>query len=178
MIEHLRTRRSIRKYTPAPLEGNAIAVLVEALLRSPTSRNIKPWEFILVDDPELLFKLSKAREHGSHHLQGAPLGIIVCADSTRSDVWVEDCSIAAILVQMTAQALGLGSCWIQVRNRDHTDTMSAEQYVQDLVGLPRHIKVECMVSIGHPNETKKPVPDSELDYNKVKRNYYSNTFMT
>ena len=106
-----------------------------------------------------------------------PLGIVICADSTRSDVWIEDCSIAAILLQMTAHDLGLGSCWIQVRNREHSETMSAERYVQGLLGLPPHIKVECMVSIGYPGETKKPVPENELEYNKVKHNQYSNKYV-
>jgi nitroreductase len=152
-------------------------VLVEALLRSPTSRNAKSWEFVIVDDRELLGKLSKTRAQGSHQMLDAALGIVVCADSARSDVWVEDCSIAAILVQMTAHDMGLGSCWIQIRNRDHAESMSAEQYVQGLLGLPPHIKVECMVSIGHPDEAKKPVAASELEYNKVKRNNYSRDYV-
>jgi nitroreductase len=173
MINLLRTRRSIRKYTTTSIDYKMIDVLIEALLRSPTSRNGKSWEFIVADDRELLTKLSKAREQGSHHLQDAALGIVVCADSTKSDVWIEDCSIAAILVQMTAHDLGLGSCWVQIRNRNHTEMMSAEQYIQGLLGLPQHVKVECMVSIGYPDETKKRVADSELDYHKVKHNHYS-----
>jgi nitroreductase len=177
MLDLLRTRRSIRKYTQEPIDSNKIDVLIEALLRSPTSRNGKSWEFLVVDDRDLLSKLSKAREQGSHHLRDAPLGIVVCADSTKSDVWVEDCSIAAILVQMTAHDLGLGCCWIQIRNRKHTETMSAEHYIQGLLGLPQHIKVECMVSIGYPDETKNPIPDSELSYNKVKHNHYSNNYV-
>ena len=177
MINLLRTRRSIRKYSPNPIDSKMIDVLIEALLRSPTSRNNKSWEFIITDDRELLSNLSKARQQGSHHLQDAPLGIVVCADSTKSDVWVEDCSIAAILVQVTAHDLGLGSCWIQIRNRNHTEMMSAEEYIQGLLGLPQHIKVECMVSIGYPNETKKPIPDSELEYHKVKHNHYSSNYV-
>jgi len=174
MIELLRTRRSIRRYAQKPIDAKTLEVLIEALLRSPTSRNNKSWEFIVVDDREVLSKLSNAREQGSQHMRGAALGIVVCADSTKSDVWVEDCSIAAILVQMTAHALGLGSCWIQIRNRNHTETMSAERYLQGLLGLPPHLKVECMVSIGYPDEIKKPIAAGELEYHKVKRNHFSN----
>jgi len=177
MIDLLRTRRSIRKYTQKPIDGKTIDVLIEALLRSPTSRNGKSWEFVIADDRELLAKLSKAREQGSQHVRDAALGIIVCADSTKSDVWVEDCTIAAILVQMTAHDLDLGSCWIQIRNRNHTEKMSAEQYIQGLLGLPQHIKVECMVSIGYPNETKIPIAESELDHKKIKHNHYSRTYV-
>ncbi len=176
MIDLLRTRRSIRKYVQKPIDGKTIDVLIEALLRSPTSRNVKSWEFIVCDDRELLSQLSQAREQGSQQLRDAQLGIVVCADSTKSDVWVEDCSIAAILVQMTARSLGLGSSWIQVRNRSHADTTSAEQYIQSLLGLPQHIKVECMVSIGYPNEIKSPIGASELTYGKVKHNHYSRTY--
>ena len=176
MIELLRTRRSIRKYTGAPVDQRSIEVLIEALLRSPTSRNSKSWEFVVVDDPELLAKLSKTREHGSQHLHGAPLGIVVCADTTKSDVWIEDCSIASILVQVTAHALGLGSCWIQIRSRNHTDTMTAEQYIRGLLGLPAHVKVESIISIGHPDETKKPVARNELEYGKVRYNHYSRQY--
>jgi nitroreductase len=177
MIDLLRTRRSIRKYAQTPIDCKTIDVLIETLLRSPTSRNGKSWEFIVVDDRELLSNLSKAREQGSHHLRDAQLGVVVCADSVKSDVWVEDCSIAAILVQMTAHALGLGCCWIQIRNRKHTEMVSAEQYIQGVLGLPQHIKVECMVSIGYPNEIKNPIPDSELAYNKVKHNHYFNNYV-
>jgi nitroreductase len=176
LIDLLRTRRSIRKYARKTIDSKTIDVLIEALLRSPTSRNGKSWEFIIADDRELLSKLSEAKEQGSHHLRDAPLGIVVCADSMKSDVWVEDCSIAAILVQMTAHALGLGSCWIQIRNRNHTEMVSAEQYIQSLLGLPQHIKVECIVSIGYPSEIKGPIADSELEYNKVKYNRYSRTY--
>jgi nitroreductase len=177
MIDLLRTRRSIRKYARTPIAGKTVDVLIEALLRSPTSRNGKSWEFIIADDRELLSKLSKAREQGSQHLRDAALGIVVCADSAKSDVWVEDCSIAAILVQMTALDLGLGSCWIQIRNRNYTDGMSSEHYIQSLLGLPQHIKVECMVSIGYPNEIKKPIAENELDHNKVKHNHYSRPYV-
>jgi nitroreductase len=177
MIDLLRTRRSIRKYAQKPIESKTVDVLVEALLRSPTSRNGRSWEFIIADDREILSKLSKAREQGSQQMRDAALGIVLCADSAKSDVWVEDCSIAAILVQMTALDLGLGSCWIQIRNRNHSETMSSEHYIQGLLGLPQHIKVECMVSIGYPDEIKKPIAASDLDYNKVKRNHYSRPYV-
>lgn len=176
MMNLVRKRRSIRTYTREPVDRESLDLLVEAMLRSPSSRNRQPWEFVIVDDPQLLSKLSEAKEHGSGFLQNAPLGIVVCADSTKSDVWVEDCSIAAILVQMVAQSLGLGSCWIQIRNRMHDGQKTAEKHIQDILGLPERIKVVSMISIGHPDETKQPVPKSALGYNQVKYNHYSGNY--
>jgi len=84
---------------------------------APSSRSRRPWEFIAVTDKEKLEKLSKIREHSSDFLAGAPLGIVVVANPKTCDVWIEDSSIAAIIIQLSAQSLGLGSCWIQVRER-------------------------------------------------------------
>jgi nitroreductase len=170
MIEIVRTRRSTRSFTKEPVAQQDIDLLAEALLRAPTSRNLKPWSFLVIDDRELLERLSAAKEHGSAFLKGAPLGIVVCADPARSDVWVEDCSIAAIMVQLVAQSLGLGSCWIQIRERRHDASGSAEEYIRQTLGIPADIKVACVVAVGHPAEKRQPVPASELDYQKVKRN--------
>jgi len=172
MIEILRTRRSIRKYERKAVDPDSLEILKEALLRCPSSRGINPWSFIFVDDPDLLGKLSEAKGTGSAFLKGAALGIVVCGDETRSDVWVEDCSIASIAAQLTAQSLGLGSCWIQIRNRPHSGTTSAEEYIQGLLGIPKHLRVESIISIGYPAEKKKPVPREQLDYAKIRLNRY------
>jgi len=178
MIELLRKRRSIRKYSGGIIDRKSRNLLIEALLRAPSSRDFKPWEFIVVDDREILSKLSAAKEHGAHFLKNANVGIVVCADSRKSDVWVEDCSIASILVQMVAVSLGLGSCWIQIRNRKYEGTKTSELYIQRLLGLPRHIKVESIISIGHPGEKKKPVAKRKLEYDKIRRNHYSQYYFS
>ncbi len=172
MIELIRKRRSIRSFAPTPLQPDQMELLVETLLRAPSSRNINPWEFILVDDRELLLKLSKAKQHGSGFIEGAAVAIVICADENRSDVWVEDCSIAAMLLQMTAQSLGLGSCWAQIRKRQHDTGSTAEQFVQGLLGLPQNMKVEAIIGIGYPAENREPLAAESLEYGKVRHNSY------
>lgn len=170
MIELLRKRRSIRKFTAEKIAPETIQVIIEAALRAPSSRGLNPWEFILVDDPETMLKLSRAKQHGSEFLKNAPLGIVVCADSTKSDVWIEDCSIAAIIIQLAALSVGLGSCWAQIRTRAHDGEKSAECYVQELLGLPEQIKVAAILGIGHPAEKKIPVSAEKLQYGKIRKN--------
>jgi nitroreductase len=177
MIDLIRKRRSIRKYTQQPIDRKLKDILLETLLRSPSSMNKKPAEFIIVEDRELLQKLSNAKLHGAQFLQHAAIGIVICADSAKSDVWIEDASIASILVQMTALSSGLGSCWIQIRNRTYSETETSEAYIQKLLGLPEHIKVLSIISIGHPDEVKNPVAASELDFRRIRHNRYAEHYV-
>ena len=167
MLGILRIRRSIRRYKDKEIEPETIDLLKEAALRSPSSRDIKPWRFIFIIDNRLLVELSKAKEHGSSFLEGARLGVVVCADESKSDVWIEDCSIASIILQLAGQSLGLGSCWIQIRNRMYSSSLTSEDYVRGVLGLPKGIKVESMISFGYPDEEKLPVRKEDLDYDKA-----------
>ena len=172
MIELLRLRRSVRKFKKTTIEREKIELLIEALLRSPTSRNRKSWEFILVSDTNLLEKLSKSKQQGSDFLANALLGIVICGDEEKTDVWIEDCSIASIIVQLTAQSLGLGSCWIQIRNRKHNNFKSSEKYIQELLNISQNFRVESIIAIGYPAEQKSGIPASDLDRLKIHENFF------
>jgi nitroreductase len=172
VIDLLRTRRSIRTYEKKAVDEKAVSILQECLLRSPSSRGISPWSFIFVDDVDVLSSLARSKEAGSSFLAGAPLAIVVCGDETKSDVWVEDCSIVAIVAHLTAHSLGLGSCWIQIRNRFHSKEKTAEQYIQELLAIPPHVKVEAIVAIGYPAEKPAPVPVERLPQGRIMTNRY------
>ena len=167
MIDLLRTRRSIRTYTDRAIEPEKIDILKEALLRSPSSREIRPWRFYFVDSPETLEALSKSKPHGASFLKNAPLGIVICGEPDRPDVWVEDCSIAALVAHLTAHSLGLGSCWIQIRKRQFDDTTTSEEYIRSTLNLPENLTVEAIVAIGYPGEDKPGVPENNLPADKI-----------
>jgi len=172
----IRKRRSIRRYTQEPVEAEKLELLVEAALRSPSSMGNTPWEFVIVTHPEILERLSTAKPHGATFLKYAPLGIIVCADPGKSSVWIEDASIAAIFIHLAADSLGLGSCWIQIRERMHSEEMSAEAYISGILNIPRHLKVEAVVAIGYPAEKMAPHLRETLPYEKVFDGYYGRPY--
>ncbi|MBN1113047.1 MAG: nitroreductase family protein [Bacteroidales bacterium] len=177
MIDKLLTRRSCRKFTEQAVEKDKIESLLKAALLSPSGKNIRPWEFMVVDHKETLVKLSETREHGSAFLAGAPLAIVVLADSTKTDVWVEDCSIAAILIQMEAEEQGLGSCWIQMRNRmHHSNTQSASEFVKETLDVPFNYEVECIIAIGYKQKDRNPYDIDNIVLEKVSYNNFSNSF--
>jgi nitroreductase len=165
-------RRSIRQYLDKPVEREKTDKLIEAALRAPSSRGFNPWEFVVVTDRVLLDKLSTAKPHGSSFLKKASLGIVVCADPEKCDVWIEDASIASIYIHLAAESLELGSCWIQIRKRMHNQTKSAEQYIREVLNIPETLNVESMIAIGYPAEKKSPHPKENLQYEKVYYNIY------
>ncbi len=166
-------RRSIRRYEDKPVEPEKIDRLIEVALRAPSSRGFNPWEFVVVTDRILLEKLSKAKPHGASFLKDASLGIVVCADPEKCDVWIEDASIASIYIHLAAESLELGSCWIQIRKRMHDQTKTAEQYIRELLNIPKHLNVESIIAIGYPAEKKSPHLKEDLQYEKVHYNVYS-----
>ncbi|MBA1334915.1 MAG: Nitroreductase family protein [Firmicutes bacterium] len=176
MLELLTKRRSIRKYKDEVPPREVVDKLVKAALLSPTSKNSRPWEIVVVDDREILQKLSRAKDYGSTFLKNAPVGIVILADSAKSDVWVEDASIAATIIQLTAEDLGLGSCWIQIRKRMHDGNKTAEECVKEILGIPANINVEAIVALGYPDEIKEPHSEESLPYEKVYRNTYGNKY--
>jgi nitroreductase len=171
-IDLVRKRRSIRKYRPQPVEKDKIDLLIETALRSCSSRGVQPWEFVVVTDPRVLAQLAASKPNGSAFLKEAPLAFVVCVDSTKTDVWVEDASIAAVFLHLAAADLGLGSCWSQIRLRDHDAQQSAGAYVAGLLGLRQGLEVEAIIAIGYPAEDKGPHPASSLAYDKISREQY------
>jgi len=172
LISLLQKRRSIRKFQDKKVEAEKIDRLIEAALRSPSGGAKNPWEFVVVTDKDILEKLSTAKEHGSALIKGASLGIVICADPGKQDIWIEDAAIASTIIHLAAASLGLGSCWIQIRERKHTGNEPAEAYVAEVLGLPKNLRVLSMVAIGYPAEEKPGHAKSELSYDKVHRNFY------
>ncbi|MDY6790802.1 MAG: nitroreductase family protein [Thermodesulfobacteriota bacterium] len=169
-------RRSIRRYLPYSVEKEKIAVLIEAALRAPSSRGFNPWEFIFVTQRDLLKTLSLTKEHGSSFLRHATLGIVVCADAAKSDVWVEDASIASIFIQLAAESIGLGSCWIQIRERMHDQEKTAQEYISEILNIPAELKVESIIAVGHPEKRKAPHAKEDLQYDKIYLNSYGKLY--
>jgi nitroreductase len=142
---------------------------------SPASKHSNPWQFVLVDDPETLKKLSECKKSGSKLIAGTALSIVVIADPGKSDAWLEDASIASTMLQLEAEDLGLGSCWVQVRLRQTPDGKEAEGYVRNLLDIPEYFRVLNIIGIGVKDEFHKSHSDESLQWEKVHINKFGKT---
>ncbi|SFL10884.1 nitroreductase family protein [Proteiniphilum acetatigenes] len=160
-------RRSIRKFSAELLSPDEIRKIIEAALLSPTSKNRHSWEFIAVEEKETLAKLSVCKPGSASFITDAVLSIVVLGNPLISDAWVEDASIAAINMQLQAEELGIGSCWVQVRNRNYSDTISAGEYINELLEIPMPLEVLCVIAFGKKEKERTPADLENLHWEKV-----------
>ena len=160
------SRHSTRKFSNKPLSANDVQKLLQAALLAPTSKNCKSYEFVAVEDRDILKQLSVCKNSGSSFLEGCSLAVVVLGNRTITDIWVEDATIAATYMQLQAEDLNIGSCWCHIRNRLFGE-MSSEQYVRDLLGIPPHFGVLCIIGFGYKNQEHQPHDLSKLPWEKV-----------
>ena len=170
--ELIKNRRSMRKFTDEELTQEQVVELMKAALMAPTSKRSNAWQFVLVDDKETLKKLSLCKEQASQFIADAALAIVVTADPLASDVWIEDASIASIYLQLQAEDMGLGSCWVQVRERFTASGMDSGQYVQQVLDIPLQLQVLSIIAIGHKGMERKPFNEEHLQWDKIHLNKY------
>ena len=162
----------MRKFTEEELTQEEVVSLLKAGLMAPSSKGSTCWQFIVVDDKETLEKLAGCKKVGSSFLKDAALAIVVLADPLASDVWIEDASVASIYIQLQAEDLGLGSCWIQLRERLTPDGVSSSEYVHEILDIPLQLQALSIIAIGHKGMERKPFNEERLQWEKVHINNY------
>ena len=168
LLQLMLGRRSVRKYTGEPIPADKLKLILQAGLASATSKNRKPWEFVVVQKKETLQKLAKCRVGSAKMLEKAGCAIVVFANTdVTPDVWVEDCSIAMSNMHLMADALGLGSCWIQGRCREAENGQSTDVFCKELLGVPDNFALEAILSIGVPEEHPAGYTEADLREEKM-----------
>lgn len=160
-------RRSMRKYTAEPLPADDVATILRAALMSPSSKGKRCPEYVLVDDKRVLDELSRCKTVGSDFLANAALAVVVCAQPEKSDVWIEDCSVACMQMMLQAEDLNIGSCWIQVRERQDPEGHSSEEIVRQALQIPEDRRILSIIALGYKGMERKPQDEGRLHWENV-----------
>lgn len=167
-------RHSIRRYTDQPITAEQRHLILEAALLGPSSKSVRPWQFVVVDDPATLEALSKLKPaYGTSLNAKTPLAVVVGGEAARSDCWIQDASIAANLMQLQAAALGLGACWVEVYHRFAADGRPSQDVVREVLGIPDTIEILCVVTFGYSAETRRPIDPAKLLWSHVHEGRWS-----
>ena len=142
-IELLKTRRSIRAYTPQAVPREIIEDIIDCGRLAPTARNEQPWEFVVVTDKAVRSRIAQAADYG-RFIAEAPVCVAVLSRQTK--YYLEDGSAATLNILLAAHAHGLGACWVAGDKKPY-----AARVVQ-MVGAPEDYRLISLVSIGYPAE--------------------------
>jgi len=152
MLETIFARRSIRRYQDKPLEKEKIELLLQAAMAAPSAMNFKPWEFVVVTDPQRLKEIRNALTFGKHN---APAAISVCGNlsfykNTKANrFWVQDCSAATENIMLAAVELGLGTVWLGVH-----PIHNYIKRISRILHFPEHVIPLNVIYVGYPAEEK------------------------
>lgn len=167
MLNLLQKRRSIRRYKEKSLNHQDLGQILQAGLLAPSSHNKQPWELVVVQDKAMLKRFCHCREPQQLFLPQAAAAIVVLGDTNKTDIWVEDCSIMLAYMQLQAEWLGIGSCWVQIRNRQSNQQLSADDYIHQILSVPDHYRTLAILALGYPAEEKTSHQLEELPYSKI-----------
>lgn len=174
LLEIMRHRRSVRHFTGEAVPEDKLKKILEAGLMSASGKGRRPWELIVVRDKILLGELAKSRDNAANQRMTAEadLAIVVVCDSEKADTWVEDGSIVLANMHLMADALGLGSCWLQGHLRTAENGQSTCEYVQNLLGIPSNFQLIGSLVVGVPAQHGEPYKLEELPFEKVHENKF------
>jgi nitroreductase len=167
LLDIIKSRRSIRSFTSAPVEKQKLDTLLEAAKWAPSAGNTQARDFILISDKETKEKLAEAAL-GQNFVSEAPAVIVVCANRAKSAkrygsrgehlYSVQDATAAVQNMLLMAHSMGLAACWVGAFD---------EQKVKDILGIPTEVSPVAIIPIGHPKESH-PAPMRRLDLHEGK----------
>ena len=165
LMELFEKRRSIRKYKDEPLPAELVRRVAEAGLMAPSATNAKEVVLVTVTDPEIIAQIPAVKNGGAAFVKDAKAIIVALGDTTKKDNWMEDAAIAMTHMMLMAEALGLGACWVHIRNRDDANGVPGEVNVRRLIGAPEHFGVDALLALGWADEEKRPRTLEEMSVN-------------
>ena len=147
-LQAIKTRRSIRKYTPEPISEQDIRTLLEASMHAPSAANQQAWHYIVIDDRDILDAIPGFHPYCAF-IEQAPAAIVVCGNMIQEKFkgmfWAQDCSAATQNLLLAAHAMGLGGVWLAVYPiEERVDGL------RKLLDIPDHLIPLNVVSLGYP----------------------------
>jgi len=167
-IETMMNRRSVRTWEDKPVPDKIVKKILAAAMQAPSARNQQAWQFIVLNEREILNKAAQTAP-GARHAEKAPLAIIVCGDmsleTATAGYWVQDCAAASMSILLAAYSLGLAGVWTAgYPNMDRANGLAK------VVGLPDNVIPLSMILLGYPES--RPVSEDRYKEERVHYNHW------
>ena len=191
-VTFVKTRRSVRKFKPVKVSREVVYSILDLARWAPSAHNAQPWRCIVIDDENVKVKLANemgtawlsdmlrdgvAKEKAEEivkleswkRITESPVIIIVCLTMEnmhkypdmrrqRAEYLMGVQSVAAYIqtLLLSAHYHGLGACWVCAR-------LFCPSAVRKVLGLPRNVEPQAMITMGYADEKPTPPPRKELN---------------
>ncbi len=172
-MELINKRRSVRKYSRICIKREDINKCLEASRLAPSACNSQPWQFIIIDTPELKNRLSEAMLSGIYGLnafiKNAPVLVAIVTEKAKfftkicnfvrnTRLYLIDIGIACEHFVLCAAELGIGTCILGWFN---------EKAAKKTLGIPKEKKIELVISMGYPADGLEPRPKNRKELSEI-----------
>ncbi len=165
LLDIIKNRRSIRKFTDQAISDNTINLLIEAARWAPSAGNRQSLDIIIVRDRTIKKELSEAALN-QESLVSAPLLFVMCANVPRTSskygergerlYVIQDVAAATQNLLLLAHSLGLGTVWVGAFDDDK---------VSKILKLPGYVRPQVIIPVGYYE--KHPNPRSKLNLEEI-----------
>lgn len=166
LLELVKKRRSIRRYTGEKIDQTIVDEILNIALLAPSSWGGHPVEFVVVNDKKMIGQIARCKKMGAGPLKDADVAIVILIDRNKCELWIEDGAVASTYILLAAEQLGIGACWIHMRGREGQHG-TAEEEIQQLLGIPSNYGVLNVVALGHNGENKPARSEKDVPFNNI-----------
>jgi nitroreductase len=160
-------RRSIRNYQDKVVPLETIHSIINDSILAPSSGNGQPWKFIIVNNKEMIEKISDEgkktmleriasnpndyakiyesmlQKEAFHIFYHAPSVVFIIGETNQKNLYA-DCALAASYFMMSATARGLGTCWVNFARAIKDPEMLME------LGIADNHTIVAPIALGYP----------------------------
>lgn len=163
VAEAIRSRYSCRSYQNRGVNEDTLRRILDLARMAPSARNFQEWRYVVVRDAEMRARLAQAACNQEFAGQ-APIVIACCADKADhimtcgQPAYAIDLAIGIDHLTLAATHEGLATCWIGAFHEDQ---------VKELLGIPPHVRVVELLTLGYP--AGRPGPKERLSVDEIVR---------
>ena len=140
----IKSRHSVRKFKPDPVDDKVIRDAIECAAHAPTAKNVQPWLFGVIKNKDLLKTIAQSTDNGKF-IADAPLCVAVFGERNEK-YYLEDCCAATENLILALQAYGINSCWVAGEKKPYAES------IRTLLGVPEKYILVSLVAAGCPLE--------------------------
>lgn len=164
LLKLILSRRSVRRFAAYPIPDDLFAAILEAGRLAPSTVNLQTWSFAVFSaaswreqfDRPIPFKGQRAViVLGDTHRGKQVLGVLPYSPLVEYTVAVTNASLAAMTMNLAAEALGVSSVMLSETGR--SGFLDAA-YLKEKLALPKGVIPLMTIIFGYPRRAYPPMP--------------------